>query len=62
MTKALVVAVVRTSKHPIYQKSFRIRKKYHAACSDSSKFQVGAEIEIKTCRPISKTISHCVVE
>lgn len=62
MTKALVIAVNRTMKHAIYKKSFKIRKKYHVACSDSSKFHIGAEVEIKDCRPISKTIAHIVVE
>jgi small subunit ribosomal protein S17 len=62
MTKALVVAVVRTMKHPIYKKAFKSRKKYHASCSDSSKFLIGSEVEIKNCRPIAKTIAHVVVE
>jgi small subunit ribosomal protein S17 len=62
MTKALVVAVSRTMKHSMYLKSYKLRKKYHVACSDSSKFQIGAEVEIQECNPVSKTIAHRVVE
>lgn len=62
MTKAITVTTSRVAKHPVYLKSYKIRKNYHAACSDASQFQVGAEVEIRECRPISKTISHMVVE
>jgi small subunit ribosomal protein S17 len=62
MTNALTVTVSRSAKHAIYKKTFKLRKKYHASCSDSSKFHLGAEVEIVSCRPISKTISHIVVE
>ncbi len=62
MTNAITVAVYRTMKHAIYKKSYKMRKKYHAACSDSSKFPVGTEVEIVETRPISKTITTKVVE
>jgi small subunit ribosomal protein S17 len=62
MTKALVVMVYRKEKHAIYKKAFQIRKKYHAACSDSMKFKPGMEVEIIPCRPVSKTIAFKVVE
>lgn len=62
MTKAVVVQVVRTVVHPKYQKRFKVRSKFSAACSDSSKFTIGQEVEIVETRPISKTITHKVVD
>ena len=62
MTKALTVTVIRTLKHEIYKKAFKLRRKYHVACVDSSKFSIGSEVEIKECAPVSKTIAHKVVE
>jgi small subunit ribosomal protein S17 len=62
MTKALTVAITRTAKHSIYKKAYKLRKKYHVACSDSAKFSIGSEIEIRECAPVSKTIAHVVVE
>ena len=62
MTNAITVAVYHTKKHDIYKKSFKIRKKYHSACSDTAKFPVGTEVEIEECRPVSKTIATKVVE
>jgi small subunit ribosomal protein S17 len=62
MQKALVVTVYTTKLHPKYKKRYKIRKKYHAACDDSSKYTVGQDIEIVSCRPISKTINFKVVQ
>jgi ribosomal protein S17 len=62
MTNAITVAVYRTMKHQIYKKSFKVRKKYHSACSNSANFPVGSEVEIVETRPISKTITTKVVE
>ncbi len=62
MTKAIVVSVSRTAKHPIYKKTITFFKKFHVACSDSALFSVGSQVEIKECKPVSKTISHLVVE
>ena len=62
MTKAIVVAIIRTLKHPKYKKEYKVRKKFHVACSDSSKYNPGMEIEIVSCAPVSKTISFKVVE
>ncbi len=62
MTKALVVTVFSVQLHPKYNKRFKTKKKYHVACSDSSKFEIGQKVEIASCKPVSKTISWKVVE
>ncbi len=62
MTNAITVAVYHTKKHDLYLKSYKVRKKYHSACSDSAKFPVGTEVEIVETRPMSKTITTKVVE
>jgi len=62
MTKAVIVAVIRTVVHPKYHKRFKVRKTFAAACSDSSKFTIGQIVELVETRPISKTIAHRIVE
>ncbi len=62
MTKAIVVAVSSLQMHSKYRKQFKIIKKFHAACEDSSKFQIGDTVEIVETRPISKTIKWKVVK
>jgi small subunit ribosomal protein S17 len=62
MTKAVIVTVYTTKVHPKYGKRYKTRKKYTVACSDSAKFNLGDTVEIKSSRPISKTIRFTVVE
>jgi len=62
MQKALVVTVFTIKTHEKYKKKFKTKKKYHVACLDSSKFEIGQEVEIVSCRPVSKTISFKVKE
>lgn len=62
MEKALVVEVSVSKTHPKYKKTYKAIKRYHVACSDSSKFEVGQSVEIVSCRPVSKTIKFKVVE
>jgi small subunit ribosomal protein S17 len=62
MMKALVVTVFTTKLHQKYNKRYKSKKSYAAACSDSSKFKVGDKVEIVSTKPISKTISFKVVE
>jgi small subunit ribosomal protein S17 len=62
MTKALVVTVFTTKLHPKYKKRFKTKKKYHVACEDSSKFTIGQSVEIVPTRPVSKTITHKVLD
>jgi ribosomal protein S17 len=62
MEKAVVVMTYTVKLNTKYNKRYKTRKKYTAACSDASKFTVGQAVEIVSCRPVSKTISHKVVE
>jgi ribosomal protein S17 len=60
--KALVVVVYSTKIDPKYKKRYKSKKKYNVSCSDSKKFETGQEVEIISCRPISKTIRFKVLE
>lgn len=62
MNKALVVEVTTSKLNEKYKKAYKSVKRYSVSCSDSSKFELGTKVEIKSCRPISKTISFVVVE
>lgn len=62
MDKALTVSVVTIKVHPLYNKRYTTRKKYHVACSNSSKYNIGDTVIIEACRPRSKTINFKVVE
>lgn len=54
MNKTIVVKVVRTFKHPKYNKIVRRFKKYKAH-DEKESAKVGDMVEIIECRPISKT-------
>ncbi len=51
--KTIVVSVDRVKTHPIYKKQFAISKKYKADDPENS-CKIGDEVEIISCRPISK--------
>jgi len=51
--KTVVVNVVRAFKHPLYGKTIRTSKKYHAH-DESNQFQLGDEVRIIECKPHSK--------
>ena len=52
--KTVIVKVVRTVQHPQYKKFIKMAKKY-AAHDPENKFHVGDRVQIRECRPISKT-------
>ena len=54
MDKTVVVAVERTTRHPLYKKVIRITKKYKAH-DETNAIPVGALVQIVESRPISKT-------
>ncbi len=54
MNKTVVVAVYRQKLHPIYQKRYRVTKKYHAHVADGT-LAVGDKVVIEETRPLSKT-------
>ena len=53
MDKTIVVEVTRTTRHPLYQKVMRVRKRYMAHDAENE-CQVGDEVRIVESRPLSK--------
>ena len=58
--KTVVVKVERRVKHPLVDKIIRRSKKYHAH-DESNEVQVGANVRIEECRPLSKLKSWRIV-
>lgn len=56
MTKTIVVKVERKIKHPVYGKYVKRTKNYHVHDEDNT-CAIGDTVEIKECRPLSKTKS-----
>lgn len=53
MDKTVVVVVERLSRHPLYKKVVRSRKKFKAHDADNS-CQIGDQVRIVASRPLSK--------
>ena len=60
MDKSFVVAIERTVKHPLYGKSIRRTTKLHVH-DENNEAKLGDVVEIKECRPVSKTKAHTLV-
>ena len=60
MDKTIVVRVERRVMHPIYKKFIRRTKKY-AAHDPENRFKTGDTVQIRECRPLSKTKTWEVV-
>ena len=54
MQNTVVVAVERMQMHPLYNKAYRVTKKYHAD-SSGMELEVGQNVKIEETRPLSKT-------
>ena len=54
MQKTVVVKVERRFTHPLYKKTIRRSKNYHAH-DEKNEFQTNDLVEIVACRPRSKT-------
>jgi small subunit ribosomal protein S17 len=52
--KTVIVRVERRFTHPVFTKTVRSSKKYHAHDEDN-RFKVGDQVFIEETRPISKT-------
>ena len=52
-TKTLVVSVERRYTHPLFKKTVRRSKTYHAH-NETTQFKVGDIVRIQECAPISK--------
>lgn len=59
MQKTVTVLIERKVKHPLYGKYITRSTKYHAHTEDA--LAEGDMVEIKECRPISKTKAWTVV-
>ena len=51
--KTIVVIVERRVIHPLYKKTIRRSKKYHAH-DEENKVKVGSMVQIRECSPVSK--------
>jgi small subunit ribosomal protein S17 len=51
--KTITVEVERTTQHPLYRKTIRIRKKFYAH-DENNQANVGDKVEIMGTRPLSK--------
>jgi small subunit ribosomal protein S17 len=56
MQQTATVLVERRIKHPIYGKYMRRSKKYHVH-DENNELNIGDTVQIKECRPLSKTKS-----
>lgn len=56
MQQSATVVVERRVKHPMYGKYIRRSKKYHVHDAENA-LNIGDLVQIKECRPISKTKS-----
>jgi small subunit ribosomal protein S17 len=61
MDKTVSIKIVRTMRHPRYQKVISLTKKVKAH-SDIPTLQVGDTVEFVSCRPLSKTKHFRVVQ
>ncbi|MDG6897630.1 30S ribosomal protein S17 [Actinobacillus delphinicola] len=60
MDKSIVVAIERKVKHPLYGKFIRRTTKLHVHDAENQA-KMGDVVEIKECRPVSKTKSWTLV-
>ncbi len=59
--KTVVVKVDRLMKHPLYKKTIRRSKRYHAH-DETNAVNVGDKVRIGECRPLSKLKRWTVLE
>lgn len=60
MDKSIVVAIERRVKHPLYGKFMKRTTKLHVH-DENNECGLGDAVEIKECRPLSKTKSWTLV-
>ncbi|TKB46542.1 30S ribosomal protein S17 [Ferrimonas sediminicola] len=60
MDKSITVAIERKVKHPIYGKYVKRTTKVHAH-DENNQCGIGDVVEIRECRPLSKTKSWTLV-
>ena len=60
MDKSITVAIERKVKHPLYGKFIKRTNKLHVH-DENNECGIGDTVEIKECRPLSKTKSWTLV-
>jgi small subunit ribosomal protein S17 len=60
MDKSIVVAIERMVKHPMYGKYIKRTTKLHAH-DENNECNLGDTVEVRECRPLSKTKSWTLV-
>ena len=53
MNKTITVQVERVKRHPLYHKTLRVRRNFHAQ-DEANEARVGDVVEIASTRPLSK--------
>jgi small subunit ribosomal protein S17 len=61
MDKTIVVEVLRTMKHPLYERVIRNKSKLHAH-DEKGEASIGDTVRVMECRPLSKTKRWRLVE
>jgi small subunit ribosomal protein S17 len=61
MDKTIVVEIVRTMKHPLYERVIRTRSRLHAH-DEKGEASIGDTVRVMECRPLSKTKRWRLVE
>jgi small subunit ribosomal protein S17 len=61
MDKTIVVEVLRTMKHPLYERVIRTKSKLHAH-DEKGEASIGDTVRVMECRPLSKTKRWQLVE
>lgn len=61
MEKTVVIAVDRLKPHPLYRKTIRVTKKFHAH-DENNDCKIGDVVRIGETRPLSKTKRWEVIE
>lgn len=61
MNKTITVEVVRTARHPVYNRVIRIAKRYKVH-DEENKAHTGDKVKIAQTRPLSKTKRWRLVE
>lgn len=61
MEKSVTVQVDRRVKHPLYKK-FMTKSKKIAAHDENNSLEIGDQVRIRECRPISKSKRFEVIE
>ena len=54
MEKTLIIEVERIKKHPLYEKRFKVHKRYKVHYDGKKIYNIGDKVIIEEARPLSK--------